>query len=68
MSSAGWCRRGRTPPCAWRWRGEQPIAGGHLPAVFPERRADVLARGDIEAPSPPRRPPFNAPRVRRTKR
>ena len=38
-----------------------------LPAVCPDCGGDVLARADIEAPEPPRRPPFNALRLRRTK-
>ena len=39
-----------------------------LPAVCPDYGADVLARADIEGPSPPRRPLFNALRIRRAKR
>ena len=39
-----------------------------LPAVCPDCGADVLARADIEGPSPPGRPPFNALRIRRAKR
>ena len=38
-----------------------------LPATCPDCEADVLARADIELPSPPRRP-FNALRIRRTER
>ena len=39
-----------------------------LPATRPDCGADVLARADIEGPAPPRRPAFNAPRVRHSKR
>ena len=39
-----------------------------LPAVCPDCGADVLARADIDGPSPPGRPPFNALRIRRAKR
>ena len=39
-----------------------------LPAVCLDCGVDVLARADIEAPEPPIRPPFNALRIRRTKR
>ena len=39
-----------------------------LPATCPDCGADVLARADIEGPSPPGRPAFNAPRVRYSKR
>ena len=39
-----------------------------LPATCPDCGANVLARADIEGPSPPGRPPFNALRIRRAKR
>lgn len=39
-----------------------------LPATCPDCGADVLASADIEEPSPPGRPAFNAPRSRHSKR
>lgn len=39
-----------------------------LPATCPDCGADVLARADIEGPSPPGRPAFNAPGSRHSKR